>query len=124
VVEYLAVKTVKFISFFLSVVLLTALTQIGGAVFLLSILLHKIIDRKISGSVGRFLAKTVAFSAIYLVFVFALVPLIAKPLGRQQLPLLETSHVKPARVFFFLLNRNYVNPELKKIIFDVAAANE
>lgn len=61
-----------------------------------------------------------SFVFIYLLFVFAIVPLIAKPLGRVPLPLFEHNHVQPANTITFLLNRNYVRPEMKRIVYAVA----
>ncbi len=49
-----------------------------------------------------------------------IVPLIANPLGRVQLPLTETNHLQPLNILTCLLNRNYVRPELKQAAFDVA----
>jgi hypothetical protein len=99
---------------------LTIVTQVGGIVFLFSILTFSSIDRKLNTSLARFTAKIISFAVLYLIFVFVIVPLIAKPFGRVPLPLLESHHVRPTNILTVLLNRNYVRPELRQATFDVA----
>jgi hypothetical protein len=51
---------------------------------------------------------------------FLIVPLIAKPFGREQLPINEENHLKPLTILTCILNRNYVRPELKEAAFRVS----
>ncbi len=46
--------------------------------------------------------------------------MIAKPLGRVPLPLFKTNNLQPGTALTFFLNRNYVRPELREIVFNVA----
>lgn len=100
--------------------LLTIFTQIGGIVFLLSLLLLKLLDKKIKAIWARFALGIVSFLALYLLFTFLLVPFTAKRLGRAPLPLFEKNNLKPANIWTCLLNRHYVRPELKKVAYSVA----
>jgi energy-coupling factor transporter transmembrane protein EcfT len=100
---------------------LTVFTQIGGIVFVLSLILYKPINKRINTRLGRVGAKVFTFIALYLLAVFFIVPTIAKQLGRVRLPLVETNHVRPVTIWTCLLNRNYVRPELRDITFNVAA---
>lgn len=99
---------------------LTVLTQTGGLVLIISLGISWRLNKKMNASWKRLLIQAGSFLIIYLLFVFVIVPLIARPLGRVQLPLFEKDHVRPANAITFLLNRNYVRPELKRIVFAVA----
>lgn len=100
--------------------LLTVFTQIGGIVFLLSLVLLKLIGKKIKVIWARFAVGSLSFFALYLLFTFLIVPFVAKRMGRAPLPLTEKNNLKPANMWTCLLNRNYVRPELKKIAYSVA----
>lgn len=110
-------KTTLALSFFC---VLTVLTQIGGVVFLLSLLTYGFINNRFNTRWKRIAAKVLSFILLYLIFVFLIVPYTAKPLGRVPLPLLENKHLKPANIWTCLLNRNYVKPELRDIASHVA----
>jgi energy-coupling factor transporter transmembrane protein EcfT len=100
--------------------LLTAVTQIGGVVFLISLLTFGLIDRRLNKRWTRVTAKVFSFVTLYLFFVFVIVPLTAKSFGRVPLPVFETRNLKPANIWTCLLNRNYVRPQLRDIAFEAA----
>jgi energy-coupling factor transporter transmembrane protein EcfT len=102
------------------VCLLTAVTQIGGVVFLISILTFGLIDKRLSKKWIRSAAKLFSFATLYLLFVFIIVPLAANPFGRVPLPILENGNLKPVSIWTCLLNRNYVRPQLRDIAYKVA----
>jgi len=102
------------------VCVLTITTQIGGIVFLISILAFIVIDKRV-GTRYALAAKVLAFTALYLFSVFVIVPPIAKLFGRVAMPLTTTNHVRPTNMLTVILNRNYVRPELRRATFDVAA---
>ena len=84
-------------------VFLTALTQIGGIAFLVSLYLRR---RK-----GFTKGKTaLAFIAVYLILSIIVAPLCAPLFGRKALPWF--GDVRPLNVMTCILNRHYVNPEL------------
>lgn len=100
--------------------LLTLLTQVGGLVYLLSILTHKLTDKFARNKFLKATYRFISFLTLYCLTTFLIVPLIAKPLGRVPLPLKETSHLQPLNILTCLLNRNYVRPELKQSVLEVA----
>jgi hypothetical protein len=100
--------------------LLTVVTQVGGIVLVISLAISWRLNKKINSFRKRFAIGIGLFSFIYLLFVFAIVPLAAKLFGRVPLPLFESNHVRPANAITFILNRNYVRPELKRIVYVVA----
>ncbi|MDH5399603.1 MAG: hypothetical protein OEX02_15745 [Cyclobacteriaceae bacterium] len=95
------------------VVALTITTQVGGAVLLLSLLLHPIVVRSVKITLPEWISKGLTFVTLYLLFTFLIIPYIAAPLGRVPLPVWEGQHLKPANMAFCLLNRHYVRPQLK-----------
>lgn len=100
--------------------LLTVLTQVGGLVYLLSILTHKLTDKWTSNSYLKATYRFTSFLTLYCLATFLIVPVIAKPFGRVALPLTATNHLQPLNILTCFLNRNYVRPELKQTAFEVA----
>ena len=100
--------------------LLTVLTQVGGLVYLLSILTHKLTDKWTSNNFLKVTYRFISFLALYCLTTFLIVPVIAKPLGRVPLPLTETNHLQPLTIWTCFLNRNYVRPALREAAFKVA----
>ena len=103
-------RIAKYFIHLLIVIILTILTQIGGLVWLLSILISKQLKKK----------KRYIFPLLYLVFTFLVIPPIASLAGREQLPLMSES-LKPRNWIYPLLNRNYVTPELKTLLTDASS---
>ena len=92
------------------VLLLTALTQVGGLLLLLSLpLLHLIHAPSLW---QQSLWRGAAFLLIYALCVFAIVPALARLGGRTPLPCFASDAVplQAANVGYCLLMRNYVTP--------------
>ena len=100
--------------------LLTVLTQVGGIIYLLSILTHQLTDKWSSNTYLKATYRFTSFLTLYFFTTFFIVPLIAKPLGRVPLPLTETNNLQPLNIMTCLLNRNYVREELKQTALEVA----
>ena len=100
--------------------LLTVVTQVGGIVYLLSILTHNLTDRWTNNNFLKATYRITSFLTLYCLTTFLVVPVIAKPLGRVALPMKETNHLRPLNILTCLLNRNYVTPELYKSALDIA----
>ena len=89
-------------------VLLTALTQIGGLVLLLSFWIGNKWNRKIK-------YKTLlVFISVYFLAALLIVPLTAPMLGREKI--IHTAHIKPTMLLTDLLNRNYVRPKINQVL--------
>jgi hypothetical protein len=99
---------------------LTVLTQVGGLVFLISLFTHKFINNKIRPNWGRYLLKCTSFLLLYVITTLAIIPLIAKPLGRVPMPVTQTNGLQPLNVMTCLLNRHYVRSELRQTTLEVA----
>ena len=100
--------------------LLTVLTQVGGLVYLLSFLTHKLTDKWTKNIFLKATFRFTSFLALYCLTTFILVPVIARPLGRVPLPLTEINHLRPLNGLTCFLNRNYVRPELRQAALEVA----
>ncbi len=116
----LVAHVLKILFVFVTVSCLTAVTQVGGIVFLISLTTHRMINTRIKSRAARVSVKVVSFLVLYLAFCLVIVPFTAKPFGRVRLPITETNHLQPLSVWTCLLNRNYVRPELQQAAFKVA----
>ncbi len=94
----------KMIFHFIIILLLTILTQIGGIIYLISLILIR--DRK--------LIQVLTFLGLYCFSTFFLVPKIAPYFGREKIE--ESKNVKIHSILYKIANRNYVRPELNSII--------
>ncbi|WP_353778897.1 hypothetical protein [Winogradskyella sp. 3972H.M.0a.05] len=102
-------RIAKYFGHLIFILFLTVLTQVGGIVWLLSLYIaHKFKKKK------RFV-----FPILYLVFSLAIIPPLASLAGREQLPLTR-DELKPRNWIYPLLNRNYVTPELQKLLDDAS----
>jgi len=93
---------------FLIFVFLTILTQIGGVVFLLEETLTSLINPNFK------FKKILVFLILYLIATFLFVPNIAPYFGREKIK--NSSRIYATNYFTVLLNRNYVNPKLNKVL--------
>jgi len=107
-------KIFKFIGISILFVVLTVLTQVGGVLLLVSILVAK------KFRIQSGLQKVGLFLVIYVLTTFVIIPPIAKVFGRVALPMSGTSQVRPNNLLMCFLNRHYVKPKLYKLIHDVA----
>mgnify|MGYP002276756994 CR=1 FL=1 len=101
----------KWILIFFLFIILTILTQIGGLILLLTILIGRILFQHRLSKYPAF-KTTILFLVLYLVFTFLIVPPIAQLFGRSPLPVFKNSTLKPASFCSYLFNRHYVKNEL------------
>ena len=96
---------IKLLGHLIIVLVLTGLTQIGGLIWILSIIVSIKSKKK----------KRYIFPVFYLVFNLLIIPPVANYFGRERLPVLS-SNLKPRNWMYPILFRNYVNPELKTLL--------
>ncbi len=96
--------------------LLTLATQIGGMIYLLSLVGNKYIpnDKK-----GKW-SQCILFIGLYLFSTFIIVPPIAKVFGRVPLPISKQGTLIPNHRWTCLLNRHYVKPKLYNLVMKSA----
>lgn len=102
----------KFIFNCLLFIFLTVITQIGGFIYLLSI----VISNKWKYQFR--LKKLVLFISIYLITTFLIIPAIAPFFGREKIK--NTKNIQPTSIVTVLLNRNYVRPKLNELLQQTA----
>jgi hypothetical protein len=95
----------KLFGHFILILILTALTQVGGLIWMISVLISIKFKKR----------KRNIFALLYLLFNLVIVPSIAKQFGREQLPWFN-DNLKPRNWFYPLAFRNYVNPELYELL--------
>ena len=88
--------------------LLTVLTQIGGIVYLLALLISR-----------GFVKRAVVFLAFYVAAAVASA-FIAPLFGREAMPCFTEGNLAPRSPVYCVLNRQYVTPELKQLGQDLA----
>jgi hypothetical protein len=98
----------------LLIVFLTALTQIGGLLFLLVWVVHERSDRLPTW------LTTLVFLLLYSFSTFLVVPRIAPLFGRVPLPSSVDGIIAPRTFLTAFLNRHYVRPELLDVLNSVA----
>lgn len=104
----------------LTFLLLTVLTQIGGLVYVINFSTYAFINKRINNQWLRRGCKLGSFILFYLIATFIIVPALAKPFGRVQLPVSTTGNLRPLTFLTCLLNRSYVRKDLKAVALSVA----
>ena len=103
---------IRFILHFLVFTLLTVLTQIGGVVYLLAILIIKKKKRQYK------LKRLLLFSGLYVLTTFLIVPYLAPIFSRQKI---ENNHrIQNHSFITTLLNRNYVTKDLHEVLVNTS----
>jgi hypothetical protein len=113
-------KVIKILSLVILFALLTLITQVGGVLLLVSIAAFQLFKGRVRHWITKALVFVLLFCSIYLASIFTLVPIIAKRFGRVQLPLNEINSLRPTTRLTFFLCRNYVKPELRSLVYEVA----
>ncbi len=103
-------KVLKFVIHLLFFCFLTITTQVGGVIYLISLVLTFKIKRKF-----RF-KKLIIFSTLYLFATFLIIPFIAPIFGREKI--ISNSKIAPTNFMTVLLNRDYVRPKLNKVLLN------
>jgi hypothetical protein len=111
----------KFIKTVFVFSLLTLFTQIGGLIYLLSKIIYALFRLTPLHGYKDFLRRWSFHIAIYLIFTFFIVPLIAGKFGRVPLPVFEKDNLGPRTIWTAILNRHYVRPSLKATALKISA---
>jgi hypothetical protein len=101
---------IKWLLYAVFIIILTALTQVGGLIFIASLVLCHLFG--FSDNLWRI------FPAVYVLTCLFLVPKVAPFFGREKV--VETNNLKKTHWLYALLNRNYVTPEMNAFLLDVS----
>ena len=105
-------KFLKLLGHLVIIILLTILTQVGGFIWLITIVISNMKGWK----------RRYVFPISYVIFNLILIPPIASYFGREALPWFNDK-LAPRNWFYPLAFRNYVNPELKKMLHESTMAD-
>lgn len=103
------------------ILFLTVLTQVGGLIYLGSLCILWRVDLGRFSPLRRRLLRIGVHLGIYTLMTFLVIPPLAARFGRVPLPAFREGHLKPRTFATAWCNRNYVRPELRKIVQEVAA---
>ncbi|MDY7396487.1 hypothetical protein UMM65_14645 [Aureibaculum sp. 2210JD6-5] len=102
-------KFLKIIFHIVFIILLTILTQVGGLIWILTLIISAKLKWK----------KAYLFFGLYFVFNLILIPPIAKAFGREKLPTFN-SNLTPRNIAYPILFRNYITPQLKTLLIETS----
>ena len=102
-------KYAKIFLHILFIIFLTILTQVGGIIWIVTLLISNRFKKK----------KRYVFPFIYLMANLIIIPPMATYFGRAQLPVFD-KHIQPRTILYPLLFRNYVTPQLKITLLDAS----
>jgi hypothetical protein len=105
-------KALKVLLHITVITFLTIISQIGGIIYLLVILICNKNKEKYR------LRRLGLFMGIYLLSAFLIIPLLAPIWGRERIK--NTEFVEAHSFYTILLNRNYVKPELNKALEEIS----
>ena len=102
----------KLLGHLILILFLTVLTQVGGLIWILTLLISYKFKKK----------KRIVFPIIYLTFNLFIIPPIANLFGRERLPVFD-ENLKPRNWIYPILFRNYSKPELKSLLIETSNEN-
>jgi hypothetical protein len=100
----------------LIIISLTIVTQIGGIIWCLNLLIFYVLKKKVKRR-----HRILSFSALYLTGTFLIIPFLAFQFGRVPLPITKSGIVAPHTYLTVFLNRNYTSPNLKSELIDISS---
>lgn len=95
----------------LAFVTLTAITQIGGLIYLITLAITFRLQKH------KLLFRSLVFLSLYLVATYVLAPTLAPYFGREKIK--TTDFVQPHSSFYSWSNRNYVSAELHQVLQNI-----
>jgi len=108
----------RFLSFVLHLFIigfLTIISQIGGVVWIINILVKPVLPIK-----RKRYFQLISFVILYAFITFILIPPIANQFGRTPLPITKSSNLVPHTYWTVVLNRHYVSPTLKNELITIS----
>ncbi|MEO1652207.1 MAG: hypothetical protein AAFU64_01575, partial [Bacteroidota bacterium] len=101
---------------------LTLISQLGGVIYLIYLIIRNVLFKNFQGSSYRRLKKTGLLLSVYLLFTQLLIPPLARINHRVPLPLWASEEVplQAAHPFYYFFMRNYIRPKLKEALIEIA----
>ena len=113
----------RFLWYLVLATILTILTQVGGIIFFVALIIRNIWIKKGQARWKRTSWLAAIFSLLYAGVCFLILPVIAFHVShRVPLPAFTSANVKPLSIWTCILNRHYVDSEMKTVILDTGSA--
>jgi len=115
-------KILKTLLFFLLFSILTALSQVGGLILLLWVLLYQFFKKRFKNAWVRRGVHVGGFVVFYLFFMFVIIPPLARIQDRVPLPMSKSGALVPVTYWTAILGRNYIKSAGRAKLETIAAA--
>ncbi|MBM3424233.1 MAG: hypothetical protein FJY06_01930 [Bacteroidetes bacterium] len=115
-------KALNILGIILLFVLLTALSQVGGLILLLWILLYQFFKKRFKNAWVRRGVHVGGFVVFYLFFMFVIIPPLARIQDRVPLPMSKSGALVPVTYWTAIFGRNYIKSEGKAKLETIAEA--
>jgi len=117
----LAKNYLRAIGITLLFVVLTILSQVGGIILLLWLLIYNVIKKRFSKTWLRRSVNLVGFVVFYIFFILAIIPPLAGLQDRVPLPLSKSGSLAPVSYWTAIFCRNYVKSQGRDRLEKIAA---
>ncbi len=115
-------KVLNILGIILLFVILTALSQVGGIILLLWLLLYQFFKKRFKNAWVRRGVHAGGFVVFYLFFMFVIVPPLARIQDRVPLPMSKSGALVPVTYWTAIFGRNYIKSEGRAKLETIAEA--
>jgi hypothetical protein len=114
-------KTLKITLIILLFILLTILSQVGGIILLIWLLIYRSFNEKIKNIWIRKTSNILGFIAFYMIFNLLIIPPLARLDGKVPLPLSKSGDLVPVTYWTAIFMRNYISVKGKESLETISA---
>lgn len=115
-------KVLNILGIILLFVILTALSQVGGLILLLWLLLYQFFKKRFKNAWVRRGVHVGGFVVFYLFFMFVIIPPLARIQDRVPLPMSKSGTLVPVTYWTAIFGRNYIKSEGRAKLESIAEA--
>jgi hypothetical protein len=115
-------KVLNILGIMLLFVILTALSQVGGIILLLWLLLYQFFKKRFKNAWVRRGVHVGGFVVFYLFFMFVIIPPLARIQDRVPLPMSKSGALVPVTYWTAIFGRNYIKSEGRAKLENIAEA--
>jgi hypothetical protein len=115
-------KVLNILGIILLFAILTALTQVGGIILLLWLLLYQFFKKRLKNLWVRRGVHVGGFVVFYLFFMFVIIPPLARIQDRVPLPMSKSGALVPVTYWTAIFGRNYIKSEGRDKLETIAEA--
>lgn len=115
-------KVLNVLGIILLFVILTALSQVGGLILLLWLLLYQFFKKRFKNAWVRRGVHVGGFVVFYLFFMFVIIPPLARIQDRVPLPMSKSGALVPVTYWTAIFGRNYIKSEGRAKLETIAEA--